>query len=1074
MRSNLNGFVLFSIALVLAVVLGMFLISRATEEARVQQALAQLQENEQIAQSKAAGGASSAVPTSEPRAATESSVSALDRAVEARHSRTLLMALVLTALTAFGLAGYSYRLAAEGRHVRDERDRMAVALQNVHRAGGAPDTDPRSMVSQWESRLLEVLRTEGAPTVVFDQDARVLQVSPGFTAITGYTGVDIANANAWLATLMRTPESELPAALEAFRNLTRGDIETRTVWTRSGDARTWLCLPLEAWPFTAQRALVIARAVDITAQTSALQTAREEADDLRIALNEAEAMRGAPPDSDASSSQLAEMTAKMTVKEAECSRLAAEVRKLEAELASQANQVSALRTTAADYVRRLDESALHSEEHHTALAKLEQQLQTMRQFAEQFEESLWLADPRVPRLIYATRQAEKLRGRPLAQMMEDFSQWFGSVHEEDRPRVQQAFTAAAVAGTFQAEYRVVREDGSVRWVHDRAVAVRDTDQQLRHLAGITADITVRRNAENMMRSTLAALKCIVDQAPAVMWVKNAQGRYVFVNREYERLTDLTAEQLRGKSDFDLFPRAIAESMHENDVRVLAANTHLQFEECLQHAGDPRNYAVMKFPAHGLEASAGALCGIGIDVTERRSDEDALRAEASRYRAMADGCADALLAVRDTRVVYANAAAVHALGYETHDDLVGMQLSSLKTAGDAQLLEAAKALSSNDANLRRFDARIKGRDRREIEVEVGATAIQTPTERIVQFTLRDIGPRNDRLRGLEQSEAFLRNACDESPAALRVFDASAQCIFANRRWREWIGSDALDEWRQRIHAEDRARLDDAYGARLRDGEYRTLEYRLRDGSGSERWMLERVVPRRNTAGELDGFAVGTLEFSDRKMREETLRAHRDHLAAALEQCPASLWVGNADGSGYGNRACLAWLGARAEAKARVDLLGNVHPEDVPSWREALDRCMHQGTVQHAEIRIRRADGAYRSMQVSITPIPAETGSDIRYIALLDDVTDRRATERERDMARERCAQIAGLIAQPKNDALAQVRQSAEAVRLLFPGDAKLQQTSSDVLAKTQHLDTLVAEMLATLRTRGTVDDGAIAL
>jgi PAS domain S-box-containing protein len=721
-------------------------------------------------------------------------------------------------------------------------------------------------------------------------------------------------------------------------------------------------------------------------------------------------------------------------------------------ITSDAGAVTALIVTAEDITEQA-----------SRMARLQEDAERMRILTEHLEDGLWIADPRVPRLIYATPQASALRGRPAARMLEDFSEWTAAVHPEDRERVRQAFFAAGVEGNYSVEYRVVRDDGSIVWLHDRGIAVHDAQNRPRFLAGITTDVTVRRNAEDTMRSTLATMTALVEHAPALVWLKDAQGRYVYANREYGRLTGFSGEQLRGKTDFQVFPRAAAERMHENDARARAAAGAQHFEEALQLGDGLHHFATLKFAARDSEAPAGSLCGIAIEISERRRSEDALRADESRYRAIVTSLPQPLLLARENKIVFANAAAAELLGAADTGTLVGTPLQALAASPEQPgMAEAAKALTAEDSAKRRFATRLKGVDARELEVEVSAAAYETATERAVQFVVQDVRERNAQIRALQEAEAFFHNLCDATPGALRLLDIGGRCIFASRGWEVLGGSLAERNWFEQVHPEDQAAVRERFAAPPKRDEAVSIEYRLQGGSGPSRWILETARARYDAQGHWKGFLSSATDISERKRMEEALREHRDDLSVLLDRCPAPVWVADSSGSGYANRACLAWLGVQADADPTLDLAEHVHPDDRRDWQQLRERHAADATTYDEIVRLRRSDGEYRHVRVSAVPVGAAGEPGARFVGFLEDVTAYREAAQALAMAEQRHAQVVGLVGSTHGEGLVQVRHTAELVRVMFPEEPKLQQVCTTVLTEAQRLEKLVEEMLVPLR------------
>ena len=120
---------------------------------------------------------------------------------------------------------------------------------------------------------------------------------------------------------------------------------------------------------------------------------------------------------------------------------------------------------------------------------------------------------------------------------------------------------------------------------------------------------------------------VLDNVPAAVQLKLADGRYMMVNRAYEELFQLTQRSVVGKTDRDLFPAQRAEAARAADQQVLRSLQVHRSEETIVQGGSARIFAVLKFPLMQPDGTADALCCIYTDVTHQRRSEremDALR------------------------------------------------------------------------------------------------------------------------------------------------------------------------------------------------------------------------------------------------------------------------------------------------------------------------------------------------------------------------------------------------------------------------------------------------------------------
>jgi len=117
-----------------------------------------------------------------------------------------------------------------------------------------------------------------------------------------------------------------------------------------------------------------------------------------------------------------------------------------------------------------------------------------RQLAENVSDVFYILDLQSPRMMYVSPAYEKLWARPVGSLYDEPSSWLSVVHPEDQPWVGEVGNRELHL-SWDMEYRVLRADGSVRWISDRAFPVRDSHGVPYRIAGIARDITERKQAE---------------------------------------------------------------------------------------------------------------------------------------------------------------------------------------------------------------------------------------------------------------------------------------------------------------------------------------------------------------------------------------------------------------------------------------------------------------------------------------------------------------------------------------------------------------------------------------------------
>lgn len=173
------------------------------------------------------------------------------------------------------------------------------------------------------------------------------------------------------------------------------------------------------------------------------------------------------------------------------------------------------------------------------------------------------------------------------------------------------------------EEPVVDPTGKRGWFLTTKVPLRDGAGEIIGLVGVGRDITERKWEEEQHRLSEARLQAILDNTTAVIYLKDTEGRYILVNRQFEELFHISREQVVAKTDYDLFPRMMAEAFQANDRRVLETRTPLQFEEVAPQQDELHTYISLKFPLCDATGAPSAVCGISTDITERKQMETKL-------------------------------------------------------------------------------------------------------------------------------------------------------------------------------------------------------------------------------------------------------------------------------------------------------------------------------------------------------------------------------------------------------------------------------------------------------------------
>ena len=132
---------------------------------------------------------------------------------------------------------------------------------------------------------------------------------------------------------------------------------------------------------------------------------------------------------------------------------------------------------------------------------MRQSEERFRQVVENIQEVFWMVDGKEGHMLYISPGYEKIWGRSCEALYQSPAAWFEAIHPDDRERVPQQFPTNENFHEYDEAYRIVRPDGSVRWIHDRAFPIRDAYGNVYRIAGVAEDITERRQIEERLRQS---------------------------------------------------------------------------------------------------------------------------------------------------------------------------------------------------------------------------------------------------------------------------------------------------------------------------------------------------------------------------------------------------------------------------------------------------------------------------------------------------------------------------------------------------------------------------------------------
>ena len=603
-------------------------------------------------------------------------------------------------------------------------------------------------------------------------------------------------------------------------------------------------------------------------------------------------------------------------------------------------------------------------------------------------------------------ELEALYGLPPGGFGGTYEAWAERVHPDDLPAAEACAEEALATGGFEAEWRAVRPDGSVRWLAARGHVFRDDAGRPLRMVGANVDITERKRAEEALAQSEARLRLLftsIDEGYCLceMLLDDAgrpfDYRFLEANPLFERFTGIRDPV--GKTAYTAIP-GLEPHWRETYARAALGGETLRFEQWAGPLG--KWFDVYAAPVGGERRFAIVFR----DVTERKLAEARLRENEARLQQALDAGGmgsfawdvqdddphpdDRLMALfgvddrRDLTLAEVIAKRVHPDDRAAHAAAVK---AALDPAGDGLLLHELRIVRPDGAHRRIL---MQGRTQ---------FAGDPPRATRMVGLATDVTERRGQEEALRRSERELRSLADNTPDVVTRFDRDLRHVFINaavtkatgRRPEELVGRrtdevgmppELVADWNDRLRRV------------FETGEPQTYAF-AHQTPGGERHYEATLVPERDGDGSVATVLSVTRDVTDRHAQDEALRRSERELRTLTANAPDIV-------ARFGHDLRHLFVGGatltRATGLTPEQVVGKSNrelgfPESfLAGWEAALRRTFETGQEQPHETLFETPEGE-RFFETRMVPEFGPDNAVETVIVVVRDVTHRRRAEQQ---------------------------------------------------------------------------------
>ena len=617
---------------------------------------------------------------------------------------------------------------------------------------------------------------------------------------------------------------------------------------------------------------------------------------------------------------------------------------------------------------------------------------------------------------YISARHQALLGFAPEKARDDPEYLLRATHPDDRQGWLEAIAEAASCLTpLDAERRVLTATGEIKWFRTLARTHRSANGDV-VFDGIALDVTDRREAERAFRETEARFKAVIENSPNLVYLKDLEGRYQLVNREFEQATGWSSEEALGKSARDWSSAPTANIYEEHDREVIKTGTVVTREEEVRHVdGSIRTHIATKFPIHDADGGIAAVVGIDTDITERKQAEEALRESEARFRRVfQEGPLGMALVAPDNQMLVVNETFCRMLGYE-EEEMRGRSFAEITHPDDINLnLDQARRLFAGKIQKYQVEKRYLRKNGEILWGSLTASVIaKTSGDPFYGLAMiEDITDRKRAEEELRERETLLTQAVTMAGLGHWVWDEiTDKCIFCSEQMARILDFPSVEAFlavathheaaRAWIHPDDWARFNELMRDVMRQLTPLEAEFRIVRPDGEIRHVREVTEPVLDEAGTLIRSIGTALDITEHKRAEAALRESEARLRQAQEIARIGNFVwGEVDDEVIHRSDVICEIYGLPAEKAPHDsnaILRMVHPDDHDRVRDAYAMAAASAPYD-VEFRIVRPDGEIRHVHELGNPEHDEAGVLIRSVGTVQDITERIRAEgalRERE-------------------------------------------------------------------------------
>jgi len=547
----------------------------------------------------------------------------------------------------------------------------------------------------------------------------------------------------------------------------------------------------------------------------------------------------------------------------------------------------------------------------------------------------------------------------------------------------------------------------------------------------------REQAEAAVCESDLLLRSIMEHSNEIIFVKDRECRFVYMNPAGYRFSGMTPEKLLGRSKADFHPNPVeAERFMVDDRRVMDSGATEVLEEAIRSAdGVSHTFLTTKVPRRDSAGQVIGLIGVAHDITQRKQSEMQLRASEAKFSAMFHSSPVSMTLSRLDNGHYLDVNEAYLKVLErSREEVLGHSALDLGVWANAEQRALVVARLHAEGTVRDFVLEIRGKSGEVRHLLWSAEKVVIGDIECMLSSGQDITEHRFAEQNLRESQALYHSLVSQLPIGVFRKDRAGRFVVVNPAFcqlkgmspEHFLGKTPLEAAQAGSGPGTLVRQTGKYATAGEDHHRRIMqtgeaielveEYALPDGG--RQFVHVMKFPVLDAAGHIVGSQGVQFDITARKRAEDQLSLQSSALTAAANAIVITdahgriEWVNPAftDLTGYEAAAVLG---------QKLSMLKSQHHP--AAFYAAMWNTILAGNVWQGEVVNQRKDGSLYTEEMTITPVRGAGGKIAHFVAIKQDISERRQLENRLQQAQkmEAIGTLAGGIAHDFNNILAAI-------------------------------------------------------